>query len=132
MLPVEFRDALAESAPEGRCMLTTLDGCIVGWPWPEWEKFEESFTRLRTPSRKMRDFRRVVLGGAEELVFDPQNRVRLSRAHMEYAGLSRDVVLVGQMSRFEIWDETRFRKIQEQNFDDVAEEFAESGIELSF
>lgn len=132
MLPAEFRDTLAQCSPDGRCMLTTLDGCIVGWPWPEWEKFEESFTRLRTPSRKLRDFRRVVLGGAEELAFDPQNRLRLSRAHMEYAGLDREVVIVGQVSRFEIWDAARFKAIQEQNFDDVAEEFAESGIDLSF
>ncbi len=132
MFPVEFRDVLGALAPDGRCMLTTMDGCLVGMPWPEWEAFEASFGRLRAPSRKMRDFRRVVLGGAEPLELDPQNRLRLSKAHMGYAGLEREVVLVGQVSRFELWDSARYRMIQEQSFDDVAEEFAESGIDIAF
>lgn len=130
MLPVEFRDALAQCSPEGRCMLTTQDGCIVARPWPEWESFEAALTSVRAPSRKLRDYCRLVLGGAEELAYDPQNRLRLSRAHMEYAGLGREVVLVGQVKRFEIWDAARFRRIQEQDFEGVDQELADSGIDI--
>jgi Uncharacterized protein conserved in bacteria len=132
MFPAEFRDVLTGIDPVGRCMLTTLDGCLVGMPWPDWESFEASFARLPAPSRKMRDFRRVALGGAEPLELDPQSRLRISRAHMGYAGLERDIVIVGQVGRFEIWDAARYRLIQEQNFDDVADEFAASGITIAF
>ena len=131
MLPVEFRDALARCSPEGRGMLTTHpDGCIVALPWPEWEKFESALTSVRAPSRKLRAYRRTVIGGAEELAFDPQNRLRLSRAHLEYAGLDREVVLVGQVKHFEIWDAARFRRIQEQDFEGVDQELAASGIDI--
>lgn len=132
MLPPDFRDILLSRSGEGKLVLTSYDGCVVGYPYPDWEDFETKFTRIKNPSRKMRDFRRLVIGGAEEMCIDPQGRVRIARSHMEYAGLNKDVVLVGQSSRFEIWDQARFEAIIEQNFDDVTDELADSGIDISF
>ena len=59
-------------------------------------------------------------------------RIRLSRAHVEYAGLEHDAVVVGQGGKFEIWDQARFKALLSQDFDDVADELAESGIDFSF
>ena len=73
-----------------------------------------------------------MLGSAERQEPDAQGRIRLSRAHMEYAGLEREVILLGQTDRFEIWDQNRFKALLQQNFDDVADELAESGIDFSF
>ena len=97
-----------------------------------WNELEERFGRLRNSSRKIRDFRRLVLGGAEDQSFDAQGRIRLSRAHVEYAGLEHDAVVVGQGDKFEIWDQARFKALLSQDFDDVADELAESGIDFSF
>ncbi len=130
LLPTEFRDSLLASS--GSFILTTYDGCLVGYPEPLWEELEEKFSRLRNSSRKIRDFRRLVLGGAEVQTLDPQGRIRLSRAHMEYAGLDREVVVLGQINKFEIWDQARFKALLTQNFDDVADELADSGIDFSF
>ena len=63
MLPPEFRDALAAASADGAFVLTTYDGCLVGYPGPLWNELEERFGRLRNSSRKIRDFRRLVLGG---------------------------------------------------------------------
>ena len=121
MLPPEFRDALTAASVDGTFVLTTYDGCLVGYPAPLWNS-----------SRKIRDFRRLVLGGAEDQSFDAQGRIRLSRAHVEYAGLEHDAVVVGQGDKFEIWDQARFKALLSQDFDDVADELAESGIDFSF
>ncbi len=51
---------------------------------------------------------------------------------MEYAGLDREAVVVGQGETFEIWDQARFKTLLSQDFDDVADELAESGIDFSF
>ena len=72
------------------------------------------------------------VGGAEDQSFDAQGRIRLSRAHVEYAGLEHDAVVVGQGDKFEIWDQARFKALLSQDFDDVADELAESGIDFSF
>ena len=132
VLPPEFRDALAAPPINGAFVLTTYDGCLVGYPTPLWRELEARFSRLRNSSRKLRDFRRLVLGGAEEQAVDAQGRLRLSRAHMDYAGLDHDAVVVGQGETFEIWDQGRFKALLAQNFDDVADELAESGIDFSF
>ena len=132
MLPPEFRDGLASASEKGGFVLTTYDGCLAGYPEPLWNELEERFLRLRNAPRKVRDFRRLVLGGAEMQLFDAQGRIRLSRVHMEYAGLTHDAVVVGQGDRFEIWDQARFKALIEQDFGDVADELAESGIDFSF
>jgi len=130
MLPAEVRDALAQWSPDGRCKLTTQDNCIFVLPWPEWEAVRDKLENVRKPSQGLRNYIRTVIGAAEDLELDPQNRLRLSRAHMEYAGLQRDVVLIGLAKRFEIWDAARFRKIQEQDFADLDQELAEKGIDI--
>ena len=132
MLSPEFRGALALRSSEGRVVLTTYDGCVVGFPFPDWEEFEEKMNRVKNPARSVRDFRRLVLGGAEEMLVDSQGRVRLSREHMAYAGIEREVMLVGQGARFEIWSPQRLLPVLEQNFDDVAEALADSGIDFGF
>ena len=130
MLPPEFRDKLLARSEEGRIVLTTYDGCVVGYPLPDWEEFEERFHKLKTPSLKVRHFRRLVIGGAEEMQVDKQGRIRISADHMGYAGLGKEVVLIGQGSKFEVWDKGKFEALMNQDFDDVADELQESGIEF--
>jgi MraZ protein len=132
MLPPEFREILFSRSKEGGVVLTTYDGCVVGFPLPDWEEFEEKMNRIKNPVRSVRDFRRLVIGGAEAMTVDAQGRVRLSREHMQYAGIEREAMLVGQGQRFEIWSPERLTPVLAQNFDDVAEAMADSGIDFGF
>lgn len=130
MLPPEFREILLSRSLEGKVVLTTYDGCVVGFPLPDWEEFEQQINRIKNPPRAVRDFRRLVLGGAEAMAVDAQGRVRLSREHLSYAGIEREATLVGQGPRFEIWSPERLGPVLEQNFDDVAAAIAETGIDF--
>ena len=78
MLPPEFREILTSRSQAGRVVLTTYDGCVVAFPFPDWEEFEHKMNRIRNASRIIRDFRRLVLGGAEEITPYAQGRIRLS------------------------------------------------------
>ncbi|WP_319530689.1 division/cell wall cluster transcriptional repressor MraZ [uncultured Cohaesibacter sp.] len=131
MLPPEFRDILLARSRDGLFVMTTYDDCVVVYPQPDWEELAEKFNTLRTTSRRVRDFRRLVIGGAEKVSLDKQGRVRFSQSHCDYAGLSKELVLVGQGRTFEVWDQARFGGVTSQNFDDVAEELAESGIDFA-
>lgn len=131
MLPPEFREILLARCSEGRLVLTTYDDCIVGYPLPDWEEFEEKFNRIKSPSKLVRHFRRLVIGGAREVTIDKQGRIPLSPDHREYAGIDgKEIVLVGQGSKFEIWNHASIEDVLDMNFDDVAEELAANGIEL--
>lgn len=133
MLPPEYRDAVFAASGSGTFTLTGYDECIVAYTMPEWEEFEEKIYRLSNPSRALRDFRRQVLGRAEELTLDPQGRVRISQALMRYAGLTKNIVLVGQGNKFDIWDAQRFEslKLDDNALDQVIRELAGSGIDFS-
>ncbi len=133
MLPPEFRDIVIARCAEGRFILTTFDGCLVGFPLPDWEEFEAAISRVRNASRTLRNFRRLVIGGAEEVALDKQGRLRLSQAHRDYSGIDGEAELVGQLDRFELWSPGRFEADVAQAFDDidaVSKELAESGIDL--
>jgi MraZ protein len=114
-------------------MLTNFDGCVVGYPMPEWEKIEESFRRVNVLDARLRNLQRFIISGAVEVVLDKQGRLLLPPHLRSYAGLDKDVVLAGVGHKFEIWDMARFeerRRQMEESFDSDMASLAESGIEL--
>lgn len=132
MLPPEYREIIKEHSEDNKVVLTTYDGCVVGFPMPEWEDFEKKLTSIKNPVRAVRDFRRLVLGGAEVMTLDAQGRIRLSKEHMLYAGIEKEAILVGQGPRFEVWDPERLMPVIEQNFDHVAEAMGDAGVDFGF
>jgi MraZ protein len=133
MLPPEYRDVICAASNSGSFVLTGYDQCILAYTMPEWEAFEEKIYQLRNPGRALRDFRRLVLGRAEELELDPQGRVRISQSLMRFAGLGKDAFLLGLGVKFKIWDPQRFegRKLDKAALALAFKELTQSGIELS-
>lgn len=132
MLPPEFRDILLSRSEGGQLALTSLDGCVYGFPWPDWQEFEDNINRIKNPTRAVRDFRRLVLGGAEVMTADGQGRIRLSRELLTYADIGREAVLVGQGAHFELWNAQRLAPALEQSFDEVSRAMVDSGIDFTF
>lgn len=130
MLPADFREVLAARDSENRVVLTCYDECVVGMTVPEWQEYEEKFNQIKNPSRAVRDFRRKVIGNAMELELDAQGRINIPRAHLDYADLTREIIIIGQLARFEIWDQQRYNAVINQDVD-VSEELAASGIDFS-
>jgi len=57
-------------------------------------------------------------------MFDRQGRVLIPQYLKEYAGLKRDVVLVGVSNRIEIWDKEVWKRFYEENqktYEQIAE-----------
>ena len=134
VLPPEYRDIVCATSSSGSFVLTGYDNFLVAYTMPEWESFEEKIYQVQDPSPALSNFRRQIMGRAEELELDPQGRVRISHALMRLAGLSKDVLLVGgQGGTFEIWDTQRFDalKLDRAELPLVAKELAQSGIAFS-
>ena len=133
MLPPEYRDIICAASSSGSFVFTGYSKFIVAYTLPAWEVFEEKIYEVQIPSLELSKFRRQIRGRAEELELDPQGRVRVSQALMRFAGLSKDVLLVGQGGTFEIWDPQRFEddKLGDAALGAVAHELAQSGINFS-
>src|SRR5207245_1928925 len=69
-----------------------VDPCLAVFPTGEWQAFE---AKIRAQPLKNRDFVRLILSGAEDCDLDRQGRIYLPPHLRKYAGISRDVTLLG-------------------------------------
>ena len=98
----------------------------------EWHNIEEKFRGISMTSKDARKFSRFFFAGAASCEVDKQGRILLPTVLREYAGLTKDVVLVGVLSRVEIWDKDRWAEntYDEDEMDEIAEHMADLGFSI--
>ncbi len=102
VLPAKFRDGLA-----GGVVLTKgQDRSVVVWPAAEFAAYAERLNEASRSDARVRAYLRVLFSGASDEVPDRQGRISVPTVLREYAGLDRDVIVVGNGSTCEIWDAT--------------------------
>jgi MraZ protein len=107
-------------------------GCLWLYPLPEWEKLEQTISRLSTLNKMAGKLRRFVIGYAAEAEMDAQGRLLLSEKLRNFAGMEKKLILVGQLNKFEIWNEVAWAAKESEWMDgDDDEGLAELG-NLSF
>jgi MraZ protein len=114
ILPAKFRDEL-----EGGVVLTR------GQEHCEFEELHNKIRQAPVTSKQARDYMRVFLSGADASVPDKQNRVSIPAHLRSYAGLERELVVIGAGSRAEIWDAeawNTYLAAQEAAFSETDEE----------
>ncbi|TDM03933.1 division/cell wall cluster transcriptional repressor MraZ [Macrococcus carouselicus] len=127
IVPVKFRDELSEHFVITR----GLDRCLFGYTLKEWQRIEEKLTALPITKKDARKFMRLFFSGAVEVEVDKQGRINIPANLREYAGLSKECVVVGVSSRIEIWDKAEWRTFYEETEPHYAE-IAEELIEIDF
>ena len=108
VMPTRHRERLREIS-EGSVVVTVdRDRCLLIYPLPEWEKIERKLMALPTLQPQARRLQRLMVGHATELQLDGHGRLLLPPELREFAALGRQAMLIGQGSRFELWDEARW------------------------
>lgn len=117
ILPAKVREKMSETLYVTRSM---SDKCLLLFTQEEWDKIAEKINQLPTATDKnAAAFARLFFGKATSASVDRQGRVPISKRLTEYAGLTKDVVLVGANSRLEIWDSAEWERYQSEVSDDV-------------
>ena len=119
-IPTRHRELLL-SESEGK-MICTVDlhqPCLLLYPLVEWEEIEFKLRQLSSMNPQERRVQRVLLGNAHEADMDKSGRILLPAQLRQHADLSKSIMLVGQLNKFEIWSETRW---QEQMTEDIETE----------
>ena len=121
ILPAKFRAAFAP----GLVMTRGQERCLFLLPLVEFRRMHERLSTAPVTSKQARDYLRVFLSGASDEVPDKQGRVSIPPMLRAYAGLDRDVAVIGAGTRVEIWDlqawETYLAE-QEAGYAETAEE----------
>ena len=124
IVPARFRERL------GTGFVLTIaqpDPCLVLYPAPTWADF---CSRLEAAPRKDERFRRLVrhlFAHTEEVACDAQGRLLIPTPLRAYAGIERDVVSIGSLTRVEVWAKERLAAHAAPE-GEVAEFMAELGL----
>ena len=103
-VPVRHRELLMATA-QGRLTLTKHpEGCLMVFPRGVWEQFRE---RLMSLPMAAEGWRRIFLGSAVDVEIDAASRVLVPPELRTAAALTRDLLLIGNGQRLELWDAQR-------------------------
>ncbi|HVQ92120.1 MAG TPA: division/cell wall cluster transcriptional repressor MraZ [Mycobacteriales bacterium] len=120
-LPARFRDELAE----GLVITKGQERCLFVFPIQEFRRVTEALSQAPVTQKTVRDYSRVFFASASHEIPDRQGRVTIPTQLRQYAGLTKDCVVIGANTRLEIWDTAAWETYladREQAFADLEEE----------
>ncbi len=131
IIPARFRVDLKINDKDSGVMISNKDDCLYAYTFKEWEAVESRILAAKTAN--MTEFRRFFLGNSCECMLDSQDRILIPKSLREYAGLEKEIVLVGNLDHFEIWDRAKWDEVnkrmeQKLKKEEVREEIASLGL----
>ena len=117
ILPAKIRSLLGNTVYITRA---PFDRCLHLYTEEEWSNVSDKVSQLPTATdRNAAAFVRLFYGKATSEQVDKQGRISIGEKLMEYASLTKEVVLIGANTRLEIWDSETWKKYQEELSDDI-------------
>ncbi len=116
-LPAKFRDRLGE----GIVVTQGQESCLVVWPQDVFDAEADRVSARPQTSKSARAYTRMLFSSGSEGSLDKQGRIGIPTTLRDYAGLDRDVVVIGARDRLEIWNPTRWREYEEQTLPDYVD-----------
>lgn len=126
-VPSKFRGDLGQSF----VITKGLDNCLFMYSKQEWETFENKLKELPLTNNDARSFMRFFFAGAAECEVDKQGRINIPQVLRDYAGIKKDVVIVGVATRAEIWDSVNwdnYTTSDSLNVSQIASQMSNLGI----
>lgn len=99
--------------------------CLYVFSTRDFEELHDKIRQAPVTSKQARDYLRLFLSGANSEVPDKQHRVTIPAGLRSYAGLDRDLTVIGAGNRAEIWDTAAWNTYyfeQETSFAETTEE----------
>ncbi len=132
-IPARFKEALEQKGED--CLVVTNhdtghDTCLWAYPRDEWRVIEEKAATLPQFNHAANNYLRYFISGAVECHLK-NGRITLPPDLREIAGLKKEVVLVGELIKFEIWEKDKWEEEFQRSrvsFAEASETLTELGI----
>ena len=125
MMPSGLRKQLDPEAQEKFVLNRGFEKCLVLYPKNVWSGISAEISKLNQYKKKNREFIRYFYRGASELSLDSTGRILFPKRLMDYAGISKEVVLFAYFDRIEVWDKKIYDNLltdEPEDFSNLAEE----------
>lgn len=116
IIPSKFRDALTRGA-----YIAKGDNCLSIYTFEEFEEVAKQIQEKSRESSQARIAARSFFAGASEVILDKQGRIQIPQNLREYAGLEKEITVVGIYTRIEVWDVTKWNEINEKGEETLSE-----------
>jgi MraZ protein len=129
VIPTRFREVLGDG-DDGCLVVTNHDNCLWSFARDDWQVIEDKAAELPQFDKAVNTYLRYFISGAVECPLK-QGRITIPPYLREIAGLEKEVVLVGELKRFEIWEKDKWERefdIARKNFPDASQALRELGI----
>jgi MraZ protein len=125
MMPSGLRKQLDPEAQEKFVLNRGFEKCLVLYPKNVWSGISAEISKLNQYKKKNREFIRYFYRGASEISLDSTGRILFPKRLMDYAGISKEVVLFAYFDRIEVWDKKIYDNLltdEPDDFSNLAEE----------
>lgn len=124
-MPARHREVLSAMGVNQLTITKHPEGSLMIFPRPAWEVFREKVAALPMSAG---GWKRIFLGNAMDVEIDSSSRVLIAPELRAAASLTRDVMLLGMGSHFELWDAARYAeheaKVMEQPMPEALQDFS--------
>jgi len=128
-IPARFKEILKRKA-DSSLVVTNLNNCLVAFARDDWQKIKEKAVNLPLFDSAANIYIRYFISGAIACPLK-QGRILIPSNLRELAGLNKEVVLVGHLIRFEIWDKAKWDEEFERakkSFPEISQSLSDMGI----
>jgi MraZ protein len=125
-VPSRYRERILECC-NGKLVITIslTERCLAVYPFPDWQKIEDELRTLPALDRKAQAISHLLIGHATECDLDSHGRILVSPSLREFADLQKQVKVVGQAIKFELWDDGAWIRRRQELLSQVDELLAE-------
>ncbi|MBR3304522.1 MAG: division/cell wall cluster transcriptional repressor MraZ [Christensenellaceae bacterium] len=126
-MPIKLRDELGEKFIATR----GLGKCLFVFPMEDWNALYEKLRELPLTDKSSQQFIRLLFASAVECEPDKQGRILIPQRLRDYAEIGEEALVIGVMTRVEIWSPENWDAYQEgseENFDETLAILAGRGI----
>jgi MraZ protein len=114
-IPTRYRDLLQAHAAGKLVVTADSSACLLIYAAPDWEPIQQKLMQLSSFNPRIRNLQRMLVGRASDVELDNAGRILIPGTLRKLASLGKDVMLVGQGAKFELWDSAKWDEHQEQS-----------------
>ncbi|MGQ0644853.1 MAG: division/cell wall cluster transcriptional repressor MraZ [Elusimicrobiota bacterium] len=107
-------------------MARGLEGCLSLYKEDAWKRLLEKLQDLPVSDKAhARAFRRLLISGATQAEADGQGRLLVPESLGRYAGIKKDVMVIGMETHIEVWSKERwesYRRAAEKSAARIAQQ----------
>jgi len=114
-IPAGIRKMLPPEADGTLVFTRGFEGCVFVYSNDEWKRLTRMLNSLNNFDAHVRNFVRVFVGSAHKAVMDSQGRILLPDKVLQMAQIEREVLLLGTINKFELWNPQVYEEFVQSN-----------------